>query len=446
MENKLYDFVVIGGGPAGATISTLLSRKGYEVIVLEKEHFPREHVGESMLAPTYFLFEDLGVLEEMKKRYIRKPGVVFSNASGTDTTNWCFKKVIDDDSWLAFHVERSTFDKLLLDNSQKSGSTVWEGAMVSSVDLDSNPNQVLVKGTRDSSDFVIEGKFLLDASGQQSFLANKLKSKVKNSHLGDRVAIYGHWMDIELDEALQEGNLKIVQLELENGGWMWIIPIGDNKISVGAVIDAEYSKSRRKSLQAEHGRDWYEEVYKEVIQSSSFVSNAMKNAKLINKITITSDYSYKNTNKFGVNYATVGDASSFVDPIFSSGVYLAVKSAYLLADALDEKMKSGQLDPIQKVYNGIEGAYQVVEQLIYNYYSKDAIKFNNMDKYFDVNFEKNRVALQIFHLLISGQFFDAPKKYLDTINLLRDERMLAKYKNLIGYDTKDKNPYPICKK
>ena len=444
MKQQIYDFIIIGGGPAGATISTLLSRKGYKVIVLEKEYFPRRHVGESMLSSSYFIFEDLGVLEEMKKRFVRKPGVVFSNSSGEDFTNWCFSHVISDDSWLAFHVRRDEFDKMLLDNSRKQGTEVWEGAMVTNVDTETDTTQVKVIGSKGKeSEFELTGNFLIDASGQNSFLANKFKSKVPYTNLGDRVALYGHWMDIKLDKSLEEGNLKIVNLDIMNSGWMWMVPIDDNKLSIGTVIDATYFKNKRKELKTKFGNDWYTELYKEVIRSSSLAQEVIDGAQMSNTVNISSDYSYKNTNKFGSNYATIGDSSAFIDPIFASGVYLAMNGAYLLAEALDTHLKENAPKAIEEVYKVIDGAYEVIEQLIVNYYSKKAIKFNNMDKYFDLNFEKHRTAIQIFNLLISGKFFDAPNKFIKTINLLRDEKMLVKYKNLIGYNNIERSS-PIC--
>ena len=171
---KIQDVVVIGGGPAGSTVASYLAKKGHSVTVLEKEKFPRIHVGESLLPFCYSLFEELGVLDQMKKRFVRKPTVRFISSDGKTSTNWCFNHVIKDESYLSFQVERSEFDTILLENSRKCGVTVKEQTRVRKVDFDSDGDtfQVYASGANGEEE-MYRARFLIDASGRSSFLATK---------------------------------------------------------------------------------------------------------------------------------------------------------------------------------------------------------------------------------------------------------------------------------
>ncbi len=429
---KRYDFIIIGGGPAGSTAATLLSRKGYSVLVLEKEKFPRPHVGESMLSNAYFLFEDLGVLEEMKKRFVRKPGVVFSNTSGSSFTEWPFQEVIKDDSYLSFHVKRADFDQLLLNNSKQAGAEIWEEAQVTAVDLESSEDSISVKGYLKAKEaFTLEARFLIDASGQSSFLANKFGSKIPFEKIGNRLAVNTHWTQVRFDAELAKGNLKIVHLNMEGGGWMWMIPVEEDKISVGIVMSNDYFKRCRKNLRPNNPEGWAEDLYRQLVFSSDVAAHVLEKAEMMAPLSMSGDYSYKNTRKYGSNFATIGDASAFIDPIFASGVYIAMNSAYLIVDALEEHLQSKESTALAKVYERIDGAYKVVEQLVLNYYDPEAIRVGDMQAFKDSSFEQQRTAIQIFHLLISGKFFDVPERYLNTIQLLRDHKKLEKFEHII---------------
>ena len=207
---KQYDVIVIGGGPSGSTAATLLAQKGFDVLVLEKELFPREHVGESLIPISYAQLNQLGLIDELKKISTRKPGVSFDANDGVNRSLWCFKSVIKDESYLAFHVIRSAFDKMLLDNSKKEGAEVREQYLVKNVILDRADKTVEVHATNaEGKEEEFESKFIIDASGLSTFIGRKLGVKKAYADL-DRVATWSHWTNTEFDTGLKEGVIKIV--------------------------------------------------------------------------------------------------------------------------------------------------------------------------------------------------------------------------------------------
>lgn len=434
MEDKykeLFDFIIIGGGPAGSTMATLLGRKGYKVLLLEKEKFPRPHVGESMLSQSYFLFKELGVLDEMKKRFMRKPGAQFSNDSGEMTTEWYFTDIVKDESALSFHVRRDEFDHLLLENSRKNGALVLEETRVVAVDLEENSEVNITAESKTNGTIRLNSKYLVDASGQGTFLANKFKSKKPFDNMSSKIAIGRNWKGAQLDKYLGEGDIKIIRHEIEGGGWMWMIPVDEHYISVGVVVPTTYYKSIRQKLQKNGESEWLDIFYKEVIFKSADASTILKEAEMIGDYSINSDYSYRNVLKYGDNFACVGDASSFVDPVFSSGVYIALNSSFIISDALDELIKEGNQDALPKAYEKIEGAYKIVEALVANFYDPNALNIDGLRTYQSSNFEHQRKAMQTFRLLVSGKFFDVPDKYLQTIAMLKDERKLKQLEHYV---------------
>lgn len=433
--SEVYDFSIIGGGPAGSSAATFLRQKGYSVIVFEKEAFPREHVGESLIPFCYKIFEDLGVLDTMKSKFSRKPGVTFSNLDGSKYSNWCFSKVIKNPGHLSFHVHRAKFDEILLDHAESLGAIVHQETKVTNIDFGTKNEDVTIDVETHNGKAQIKTKFVIDASGQSTFLGSKMKSKKGISGMKKRVAYSSHWNNLENTKALDDGHLQIIQLDGEKQGWVWLIPISEKRSSVGVVLDMEYVKNYSKENSSKP--DWQENFYLDELNSSPLVKNIVKNGKRIGEIAINGDYSYSIDNKYSDKFAIIGDASAFLDPIFSSGIYLGMRSAQLVTDALDRKIQKMDATAIDSAYTDIRGAYKLVEKLINTFYDEGSIKFANAQEAMEGSYEKFESAYAILHLVLAGDFFKNYDKYIDAIDLLSDTKMIEKYKNLIGHENTD---------
>lgn len=439
MKNK-YDIAVIGGGPAGSTTATILARKGYDVVVFEKDKFPRDHVGESLLPYCYQVFQDLGVLDDVKAMGYPKPGVTFSNTDGSVYSDWCFQHVISDESYMSVHIKRAEFDDMLLRNSEKSGATVFEETKVIGVKMDGEKVEIETDGVNGHQVFTT--KFIVDASGQSTFLANRMRMKLPFDSLTRRLAISTHWVNTSPTPDIENGHIKIVHLEGGKNGWMWLIPLEKNRTSVGVALDMDYARQRQKELKAE-GKDATTELYLSEVNSSPIARDLLKHAEQAMPVVVNGDFSYYAEEKFGEQYAIVGDASAFLDPIFSSGIYLGIKGSQLMCEGLDQWLQHRDLSGMNDAYKQISGAYNVVEKLIQTFYTEGSIKFAGADKAFEGSYDKLEKAYSILHLILAGDFFENHEKYLAAIDMLTDVKMIEKYKNLIKHPT-TRNTGKVC--
>ena len=438
-SNKLQDVIIIGGGPAGSTAATLLSMKGHQVTVLEKEKFPREHVGESLLPYCYQIFEELGVLGKLKDHFVRKPGVRFVDVDGSQYTTWCFGHVIKDESYLSFHVLRAEFDKLLLDNSREHGSIVKEQTRVRSVDLDGQDGLVRVEaeGPRGGRQ-TYRARFLLDASGRDTFLATRMGWKTPHKEL-DRAALSTHWIGANYTEGIEEGLLQIVYLGGEKKGWIWVIPVGPNRISAGVVLNHAYLRQQKVELQERGVHDWQEVLYRQELMSSPFVKDILTDASIAMPLMFNGDYSYLVERKYGGNFALIGDASTFIDPIFASGVFLSMNSARLVSDAIRGGLPSGNgavMARLDEAYAQINGAYALVDKAIRMFYNPAAVNFAQVASATQLIHERHKNAMALGHYLLAGDFFSRHEEYSRFLDLLQSPRLLSEYKSLV-FDRED---------
>jgi flavin-dependent dehydrogenase len=321
------DVLIVGGGPAGSTAATLLARQGRQVVMLEKTHHPRFHIGESLLPANAKLFDQLGLRAEVERIGLVKRGIEFVSPQHEHSSFLEFSDAWDKSMPYAWQVRRSVFDEILFRHAAAQGATVIEGCKVAAVDFAAagvNVDATMADGTPRRW----RARYLLDASGRDTLLAGKLGLKRKNDEHGS-AAIFGHFLNAHRLEGRLEGNITIFWFP---HGWFWFIPLADGSTSVGAVCWPYYLKSRDKPLR---------EFFADTIALEPALQQRLRDATLIDEMVYaTGNYSYASTRACGERHALLGDAFAFIDPVFSSGVYFAMKSAFgaaeLVAAELDQ--------------------------------------------------------------------------------------------------------------
>jgi len=322
--------VVIGGGPAGATVATLLAQQGVSVQVFERERFPRFHIGESLIPETYWVLKRLNMLPKMQaSRFIKKYSVQFVNAEGKESAPFYFWDNKPHECSQTWQVVRSEFDQMMLANAREHGATVDEGVRV---------HEVLFEGTRavgvrvrDAEGFRdVRASVIVDASGQNGLLMNRLGLRIWDPIL-TMGAIWTYWEGAHRDPGQDAGATLVIQ----NGnkqGWFWYIPLHDDLVSVGVVAPFDYLFKRSGS---------YATTYEEEIGRCPGVRDRVTKAKQATGHFATKDFSYRSSQVAGDGWVLVGDAFGFLDPLYSSGILLALKSGELAADAIVEGLAAG---------------------------------------------------------------------------------------------------------
>jgi flavin-dependent dehydrogenase len=313
---------VIGGGPAGSTIAALLAQRGRKVVVCDKDRHPRFHIGESLLPQNMPLFERLGVSREIERIGLVKHGAEFNSPDHDHRVTFDFGQAFDRRWPYAYQVRRSEFDHVLLKNARREGAAVHEGARVRAADLASGGATMLDVEHDDGTRSRWQAQFLVDASGRDTFLANLLGFKRKNKK-HNSAAIYGHFVGAQRLSGSAEGNISVFWFA---HGWFWFIPLRDRTTSVGAVCWPSYTRTRKTDPT---------QFLLDTIALCPELATRLADAQLTGPATATGNYSYECTRMAGERYLLIGDAWAFVDPVFSSGVYLAMNSAALGADVVD---------------------------------------------------------------------------------------------------------------
>ena len=309
------DVLVVGGGPAGSTIAALLAERGRDVTVLEKAHHPRFHIGESLLPANVALFDKLGLRDELEAIGMRKWGVEFVSPEHEQRQFVEFADAWDKSMPYAWQVRRSEMDELLFRNAAAKGARTLEGHRVREVAFDDEGATVVVE-LDDGARRTWRTKFLIDASGRDTLLANQLRSKQKNPR-HNSAAVFGHFTGAERLPGKLEGNITIFWFE---HGWFWFIPLTDGSTSIGAVCWPHYLKSRSKPLP---------EFFRDTIALCPALAKRLAHAELVGgEVHATGNYSYTSSKSSGDRFLMLGDAFAFVDPVFSSGVYLAMQSGF----------------------------------------------------------------------------------------------------------------------
>ncbi len=320
------DVVVIGGGPGGSTAATLLAQRGHRVVLLEKNSHPRFHIGESLLPANVPLFEKLGVAREMEAIGMDKWGAVFVSPWHDFTSGFEFADAMDPSMPKAYQVRRSEFDEILFRRAAAAGVQAHENCRVREFDLGGRDSPPWVRGTMaDATVREWRAKFLVDATGRDTLFANRLGIKRRNPKHNSS-ALFGHFRAARRDEGRAAGNIILYWFD---HGWFWFIPLKDGVTSVGAVVWPYYMKSRRKPVR---------EFLLDTIALCPPLAARLEGAELVAEPEATGNYSYQCDRCQGENYVMVGDAYAFIDPVFSSGVMLAMNSAFAAADVVHARL------------------------------------------------------------------------------------------------------------
>jgi len=320
----IYDVAIIGGGPAGSTAATLLARAGRRVIVLEREKFPRFHIGESLLPFSMQAFDRLGVREELDRTFLPKFGGEIVAACGSKGVKFYFKDGLRARRDHAYQVTRSEFDKLLLDHSRENGAEVREETDVKNITFENDRAKIDIEtpGARST----IEARYLLDCSGRQTMLGSFFKFKKMYDHL-QKFSVFAHYENVDRAEGIDGTLIRMVR-GLDR--WFWMIPLTTTRMSIGVVMDTATFRAMKLSPEAALGK---------CIDEQPMVLERMKRAERVSPVYSAGDYSYRNRKLFGDRWLLAGDAAGFIDPVFSSGVFLAIMSAEKAADTLDEVLR-----------------------------------------------------------------------------------------------------------
>lgn len=316
------DVLVIGGGPSGSTVASLLAEKGHDVVLLEKAHHPRFHIGESLLPANLPLFDTLGIADEIRAIGMHKPGAEFVSMEHGRSQTFYFADAWDKSMPQAYQVRRADFDEILFRNARRKGARALEGVKVTGVDF-------LAEGGADVSASDASGqplrwrtRFVVDASGRDTFLANRFRIKHRNPRHNSS-ALYAHFEQTERGQGCDEGNIRIFWFA---HGWFWFIPLTQGATSVGMVTWPYHMKSR--------GARSLEQFLMDNIATCPPLASRLAMSTRVSPVEATGNFSYIAERNHGPSYLMLGDAYAFIDPVFSSGVWLAMHSAVVGAETI----------------------------------------------------------------------------------------------------------------
>ncbi len=368
-----YDVIIIGAGPAGSTAAALLAEKGRKVLVLEKEKFPRYHVGESLMPFCWYTLNRLGLVEEMSRLgYVKKQSVQFVTADGRQSQPFYFFQHYDHPSATTWQVERSDFDQMLLNNARHKGADVREQTPVKRVLKDDNGTVIGVEATNSSGErFEVFAPMTIDCSGREQVATAREGWRMKDPQL-DKLSIWTYFRGAKRDPGIDEGNTTVAYVE--GRGWFWYIPLRDDIVSVGIVADKDYLFSGSKDPA---------EILAREIKCNSWIEDHLSTGEQFGEYWVTSEFSYRSRYCAADGLLLAGDAFAFLDPVFSSGVYLALKSGEMAADAVETALAAGDVSSAQFAAYGDElcRGIENMRKLVYAFYDTN-FSFGRMLKKF----------------------------------------------------------------
>jgi flavin-dependent dehydrogenase len=331
------DVIVIGGGPAGSTASTLIAQRGRKVVLFERERFPRFHIGESLIPETYWVLKRLGMLPKMQKsHFVKKYSVQFVNSQGRESAPFYFWDNKPHECSQTWQVVRSEFDQMMLQNAREHGVEAHEGVRVLDVLFEGERAVGVRVREEDGTEREVRAPVIVDASGQVGILQNRMGLRVWDPLL-NKGAIWTYWRGAYRDSGRDEGATMVLQTA-NRKGWFWYIPQHDDMVSVGVVAPFD---------ELFKGRGPYAQTYEEEVEKCPALKQRIASGTRATGYFATKDYSYRATRVAGDGWVMIGDAFGFLDPLYSSGVLLALRSGEMAADAICEGLDTGDTSSAQ---------------------------------------------------------------------------------------------------
>ena len=360
MENT-FDVIIIGGGPAGTSAATALAMKGRSVVVIEKDKFPRYHIGESLIPFCYFPLEKIGMIDKMKNAgFVNKYSVRFVTIEGKMSAPFYFSQHMNHAAANTWQVSRAKFDCMLMEHAREHGAKVREEAMALEL-LRENGNVVGVKvAPKDGEHYELRAPVTIDASGRQAMTINQNKWRNWDQAL-NKISIWTYFRGAMRDPGMDEGATTVAYLP--DKGWFWYIPLEDDVVSIGLVAEKDYLFNETKSLP---------DIFHREVGRNNWIEEHLKPGKQFGEYFMTKEFSYRAEHCAENGLVLVGDAFAFLDPVFSSGVYLALQSGVLAAEAIDKALSTNNTsaaaftDYGEKICTEIEA----MRKLVYAFYDQ----------------------------------------------------------------------------
>lgn len=388
-----FDVVVIGAGPSGTVAAALLNKKGYRVLIVEKEHFPRFSIGESLLPQCMTYLEQAGMLASVEAaKFQFKNGAAFTR--GGDYQQYDFREKFTDGWGTTFQVQRDQFDKILADEAEKQGVEIRYGQTVKAYSSDSDRATLTVQNEQDE-DYQLSAKFVLDASGFGRVLPRLLNLE-KSSSLLPRTSVFTHVKDNITDNRYDRDKILITVHPEHHAIWYWLIPFSNGRSSIGAVVPTDY-------LDAMQGDS--EDRLKTLVSEGGMLAEVLSNAEYDTPVRSIGGYSCDVTTLYGDNFALLGNAGEFLDPVFSSGVTIALKSASLAADIVDKQLAGEQADWENEFVLPLKKGVNTFKEFVEGWYDErfQDVIFSNME---------NEKMTRMISSILAGYAWDDENPYV----------------------------------
>ena len=364
-----YDIIVIGGGPGGSTVATLVAEHGHRVLLLERATTPQFKIGESLIPATYWTFKRLGMLEKLRESHFpQKYSVQFYSRTGKGSAPFYFFQTNPHESAVTWQVLRSEFDEMLLDNAREKGVEVRRGVGVREVLFEGDTAMGVVTQNTDGTRETLHATVIVDSTGQRSLIGRQLNLNTIEPNL-KMASLFTHYEGGHRDEGIDEGATLILHTE-EKDSWFWSIPLPYNRTSIGVVGELDYLLQNRRDA---NGKLDAQKIFDEELAKCPPLKQRLKGAKQLLPIQTTKDFSYRASRVAGNNWVLVGDAFGFLDPVYSTGLFLALKSGEMAADTIIEAFNKNDFSEAQLGSFGpafVEGM-EAFRKLVYAFYTKE---------------------------------------------------------------------------